>query len=83
MTFRVPIDDINHPINSAFIKIGGDGMVQTVPFNPGESLQFTVYLSNGELFETLMQDFYSPKIPNPLVQISALFGIRRVQYVIR
>jgi hypothetical protein len=78
MTFRAAIDDIQNPLISPFIKIDGDGMVQTLKFKPNDNLRFSVHLPNGDVFQTDLTDTYSPGAPNPLVQISALFGIKRL-----
>jgi hypothetical protein len=78
MLFRAAIDDIPNPLISPFVKIDGDGMVQTVKFKPNDNLKFGVYLPNGDPFETVEQDYFSPSHPNPLVQVSALFSIRRL-----
>jgi hypothetical protein len=78
MLFRVPIDDLQQPINSAFIKLDSDGVTQTVKFKPNSNLKFSVRLENGELFKTLMPENVSPNEPNALIQISALFSIKRV-----
>ena len=78
MTFRVPIDDVPNPVFSSFVKIDGDGMVQTLKFKPNDNLKFSVRLSNGEIYQTEEQDYYSPSAPNPEVQISALFSIKRL-----
>lgn len=76
--FRCAIDDIPNPLISPFIKINGDGMVQTVKFKPNDNFKFGVYLPDGRLFETVEQETYSPRAANPLIQISALFGLRRL-----
>ena len=84
MTFRATIDDVPNPVNSTFIKIDGDGMTQTVRFDPQDNLKFSVYLSTGsnpnerELFKVLPVENFSPKPPNPLIQISAMFSIKKV-----
>lgn len=84
MTFRATIDDVPNPVNSTFIKIDGDGMTQTVRFDPQDNLKFSVYLSTGsnpnkrELFKVLPAENFSPKPPNPLIQISAMFSIKKV-----
>jgi hypothetical protein len=78
MIFRVPIYDVQNPIASAFVKLDGDGMVQTVKFKPNESIFFSVHLPNGELFKVLDQEQYGPYTPNPDIQISALFSFKRV-----
>ena len=46
--------------------------------NPNDNLLFSVRLSNGEIYNTIVPEFYSPSIPNPQVQISAIFAIRSV-----
>lgn len=76
--FRVPIDDVINPIISTFIKVDGDGMVQTIKFKPNDNLYFSVFLSNGELYKTILPERYSPASPNPASQISASFSIRRL-----
>jgi hypothetical protein len=76
--FRVPITDIPSPLVSSYIKLDGDGMVQTVKFKPNDTLIFRVRMLNGQLFSTVEQEFFSPLPPNPAIQISACFGIRRI-----
>ena len=84
MTFRATIDDVPNPVNSTFIKIDGDGMTQIVRFDPQDNLKFSVYLSTGsnpnerELFKVLPAENFSPKPPNPLIQISAMFSVKKV-----
>lgn len=78
MTFRAAIDDVPNPVFSSFVKIDGDGMVQTIKFKPNDNLRFSVTLPNGEVFQTVLPEFFSPHEPNPLTQISAAFAIRRL-----
>jgi len=78
MVFRVPIYDVQNPINSSFVKLDGDGMTQTLKFKPNDSIFFSVHLSNGELFKTLENETYAPLYPNPEIQISATFSFKRV-----
>ena len=78
MLFRAPIDDIPNPLISPFIKIDGDGAVQTIKFKPNDSFKFAVYLPNGEPFETLLSEHYSPLPPNTMIQISAEFSMKRL-----
>ena len=78
MLFRAAMDDIANPVLAPFIKIDGDGMVQTVKFKPNDNLKFGVYLPNGDPLETVIKDSMSPAIPDPLVQVSAMFSIRRL-----
>ena len=76
--FLVPINDITDPHRSPFIKLDSGIMMQTVKFKPNDCLRFSVYLPSGELFQTVMSDYFSPSVPNPLVQIDSLFGIKRL-----
>lgn len=59
-----------------FIIADGHRMVQTLKFKPNDALQFSVYLPNGELFMT-QTDYMPPSSPNPDLQISACFSLRR------
>ncbi len=76
--FRAPIKDVPNPVNSTFIKIDGSGMVQTIKFRPNDTLFFGVYLPNGEIFTTILDETMSPLPPNPVIQISACFSIKRL-----
>jgi hypothetical protein len=76
--FRVPIYDIVNPSNSAFVKVDGDGMVQTIKFKPNDNLQFSVTLPTGEYYETILQEYFSPSMPNVYCQISACFSMERI-----
>ena len=76
--FRAAIDDIPNPLISPFIKIDGDGMTQTIKFKPNDNFKFGVYLSDGTEFKTVLTDSYGPAPANPLVQISAMFSMKRV-----
>ena len=75
--FIVPVTDTQQPLNSSFVKLYSN-MVQTVKFKPNDSLKFSVYLPDGKLFETVEQDYLSPYPPNGVIQIDAVFGIRRI-----
>ena len=75
--FIAPVTDTNQPLNSSFVKIFSN-MSQTIKFKPNDSLRFSVYLPDGRLFETVEQDYLSPYSPNTLLQINAVFGIRRI-----
>ena len=76
--FRVAIDDTPTPTISKFIKVDGDGAVQTIKFKPNDNLYLRVYLQNGVLFKTQENDTSPPSPPDPFVQISAEFSIRRL-----
>lgn len=75
--FIAPVTDTQQPLNSSFVKLYSN-MSQTVKFKPNDSLRFSVYLPDGRLFETVEQDYLSPYPPNGLLQIDAVFGIRRL-----
>lgn len=75
--FIAPVTDTQQPLNSSFVKLYSN-MSQTVKFKPNDSLRFSVYLPDGRLFETVEQDYLSPYPPNGLLQIDAVFGIRRI-----
>lgn len=78
MLFRAAVDDVPNPINSTFIKIDGDGAVQTIKFKPNDNLRFSVHMANGEIYKTVLDEHFSPHMPNPFAQISALFSMKRV-----
>lgn len=78
MLFIAPIDDLPNPVTAPFIKIDGDCMKQTVKFRPNDALRFTVYLENGQIFKTLLDDTTSPFSPNPLLQVKVTFSIKRI-----
>ena len=77
--FKVPIDDVNTPDVSSFISVNGQCMVQTIKFKPYDNFRVSVYLPNGELFTTEEVDFVSPSPPNPNVQLSLTFSIKRME----
>jgi hypothetical protein len=78
MVFRATIDDVPNPLISSFVKIDGDGMVQTLKFKPNDNLRFSVHLPNGDIYRTIEQENFAPLQPNPEIQLSALFGIKRL-----
>ena len=78
MTFRAAIDDIPNPIISGFIKIDGDGMVQTLKFKPNDNLKISIRMQDGELYKVVKKDRPPPFEPDPTVQISACFSVRRL-----
>lgn len=73
--FRVPIFDIQD--NPVFTKIGG-GMAQTIKFKPNDTLYFSVTLPNGEIFQNIVPERFSPLSPEPRIQISAMFSLKRL-----
>jgi len=77
MVFRVPIIDIQDPISTPFVRVTGNGVVQTMKFKPNDNLLFSVRLPNGDIFDTEIPEYYSPSEPNFYAQVSALFRITR------
>lgn len=78
MLFRAAVDDTPTPLISPFIKIDGDGMIQTIKFKPNDNLKFSVHMPDGSLFELEDSDTTGPVEPNGLYQISAVFSMRRL-----
>jgi hypothetical protein len=75
--FKIPITNYVSPTTSTFVPLSS-GMTQTIAFKPIDNFEFAVYLPNGELFETLLTDTTPPFPPNPNLQVSATFTLRRV-----
>lgn len=78
MMFRAVLDDTTQPVISPFIRIDSDSQTVTVKFKPNDSFKIAIYDPHGNLFQTALQDYYSPTEPNPLVQINALFSFRKL-----
>ena len=76
--FIAPIYDIQNPESTPFVRIDGGGMHQTIKFKPNDNLYFKVTLGNGQVYKTILEEFYSPATPNPLAQITALFSFKRI-----
>ena len=53
-------------------------MSQTIKFKPNDTLLFSVTLPNGQQFDTIVDEKFSPSAPDPRIQISAMFGLRRI-----
>jgi hypothetical protein len=75
--FIVHVTDVVQPVNGRFVKLIGK-MRQTIKFKPNDSLKFSVYLPDGTLFLPVRQDTHSPYVPDPALQIDAVFSIRRL-----
>lgn len=78
MLFKCNVDDVPNPLTTPFIKIDSDGQKQTVKFKPNDNMKFSVRLPNGEIFQTEGTEYFNPIEPNPLMQISAIFSIKRL-----
>lgn len=75
--FAVPISDVSSPVSSQFLNLNS-ASIQTVKFKPNDSLHFRVFLTNGMTFTPVLKDTLLPMVPNALVQVSAIFSIRKV-----
>lgn len=82
--FRATVKDIEHQKTSAptvpgpnglqFIALKGDDMNQIIKFRLDSSIRIRVLIpSTGETFKTVISDTIAPAVPNPAIQISALF----------
>lgn len=78
MIFRATINDVPNPVFSSFVKVSGDDMTQTIKFKPNDNLRFSVHLPNGDIYRTLEEENFAPEAPNPEIQISAVFSIKRL-----
>lgn len=74
--FYVPISNTVDPEGSSFVDLNSP-MVHKIFFSPNDSFRFTVFLPNGEVFET-DTDNTPPFEPNFLLQVSAVFAFERV-----
>jgi len=78
MLFKVPIYDVQDPETTPFVRLVSIGMMHTMKFKPDDNLFFTVLLPNGDLFKTIIQEYFSPSVPNSEAQVSALFRYKAV-----
>ena len=76
--FRVQIYDVQSTLSTPFVRISGDSVPQVIKFKPNDNLYFRLTLPNGDLFQTILVENFSPSAPNFLAQISALFSFKRV-----
>lgn len=77
--FKASVTDIENLTESTFITLRGDDeMVQTVRFKTETNFKFKVTLPNGEVFATVLDENFSPREPNSLIQFSALFELKRI-----
>jgi hypothetical protein len=76
--FKVPITDLNHPSQSPFVKLTGNGMTQTMIFKQNDDMRVSIRLPNGDLFEPFSTDNLFGNSPNPRLQISAVFSMEKI-----
>jgi hypothetical protein len=76
--FQAVTSDTSPVTSTRFIKLDGSGATQTMKFKPNDTLYIRIFTPFGDLFETTTVDNVSPLPPNPLLQITAFFAIRKV-----
>jgi hypothetical protein len=76
--FKIPITDLNHPLQSPFVKLTGNGMNQTMVFKQNDDMRVSVRLPNGDVFQPATPDNSYGNITNPLLQVSFLFGVEKI-----
>jgi hypothetical protein len=74
--FIAPVNLLVDPDAGTFLTLYSN-MIQTIKFKPNDNLKFSVYLPDGTLFETIIDDLFSPYEPDPRIQIDAVFKIIR------
>jgi hypothetical protein len=78
MIFRVPIYDVQDAATTPFVRLVESNMIQTIKFKPNDNLLFSVRLSNGDVYNTIIPETFSPSVPNQDIQISAIFRYKRI-----
>ena len=78
MLFRAPVTDVADPNTATFINLYGDDMVQTVKMKINDNFHFSVRLQNGDIYNTVNTETYSPYPANPKSQVTAMFSFRRI-----
>ena len=76
--FQAVTSDTSSVSSTKFIKLDSSGATQTIKFKPNDTLYVRIFTPYGDLFQTTTIDNMSPLPPNPLLQISAFFAIRKV-----
>lgn len=74
--FSSPMD-LNLTTQS-FFTLTTTNPIQQMTFKPDDNLHFSVCLPNGEPLQFRETDWFSPSSPNPFLQISAVFSIKRI-----
>ena len=76
--FKVPIYDVQDPFTTPYVRLVSGTMIQTIKFKPNDNLFFSVLLPNGDIFNTILPEAYSPEIPTAKTQVSATFRFKRI-----
>jgi hypothetical protein len=75
--FVLEVPQVSNPDVQQFVTLGGGG-TQIIKFKPNDNLRFSVYLSDGSPFQTLLPDNLPPYPPDPTLQVHVVFSIERV-----
>lgn len=67
---------VSDPDQQDFVTLSG-ATSQKIKFKPNDNLFFSVYLSDGSPFQSLIPDTFSPYEADPAYQINAIFSITR------
>lgn len=72
--FRATVKNIQDLETSQFIALKGDGMRQIIRFRLDSTIRMRILIpSTGQTFKTVTSDTVAPAVPNPAIQINALF----------
>jgi len=74
--FPVSVPQVSSPDIQQFVTLYSP-ISQNLNFKPNDNLYFSVYLSDGSPFQTLVPDTYTPYPPDKSFQIDAIFSITR------
>jgi len=74
--FAAPMD--LNLTSQSFFTLKTKNPIQQMTFKPDDNLHFSVCLPNGEPLQLRENDWFSPASPNPFLQVSAVFGIKRI-----
>jgi hypothetical protein len=75
--FKIPIYGVKAPESASFVVLDGRGMKQTVTMRLHDHFRIRILLPNGEIFETTEPDSQLPLPPNPNLQISITFSMKK------
>ena len=76
--FKILITDLNNPSTTPFVRLTGNGFLQTIPFKINCDMIVTVKLPNGTILETKQKDTMNGQTPDQSLQISLVFEINRI-----
>jgi hypothetical protein len=74
--FKIPVDEYFG--NTSFITLTNSKAKQTIRFDPQSDLRFTLTLPDGTIIEYDNPDNFSPNIPDPFLQVNALFSLKKL-----